>query len=132
MLIAIEGVSAAGKTTWASRYTPAVVEELTGPAPVTGVEQVGEYWSGRHAERWRRGLALEAEYTLACFDTDPLEIYYAWCLWQIGKGERDQWIATVRATRQRLLNREIGFVDRVVFLEPAEAVVRRQKESDVS
>src|SRR5262245_38121296 len=32
MLIVVEGVSAVGKSTWASRYAPAVVGEITGPA----------------------------------------------------------------------------------------------------
>ena len=42
MIIAVEGESAAGKTTWASRYAPAVVEELTGAAPPAGSEQIGD------------------------------------------------------------------------------------------
>lgn len=132
MLIAIEGVSAAGKTTWASRYKPAVVEELTGTAPETDIEQIAEFWSKRDSERWQRGVTLEAEHSIACFDTDPLKIHYAWCLWQNGQGNRDQWTTRVRATRRRIVQRQIGFVDQIIFLDPTKAVVREQKKNDLS
>lgn len=132
MLIAIEGVSAAGKTTRASRYAPAVLGEITGTPPPGDLEQIGEYWTDQHARRWRQGLELETEHSVVCFDTDPLKLHYAWCLWQIGKGHRDEWLATIRATRQRLLKQEIGFVDAVLFLDPEPATLRRQKETDSS
>jgi hypothetical protein len=120
MLIVIEGISAAGKTTYASQYAPALVPELVCPAPAGDDAAVGEYWSDRHAERWQTGLALEQTHGTACFDTDPLKIHYAWCLWQTGHGTRARWLATVQATRARLLRREIGFADVIVLLEPDE------------
>jgi hypothetical protein len=115
MLIVIEGISAAGKTTRATHYAPAVVPELACPAPVGDDAAVGEYWSARHTERWLAGLALEQIHGTACFDTDPLKIHYAWCLWQTGHGTRATWLATVQATRARLLRREIGFADVIVL-----------------
>jgi len=51
MLIVIEGISAAGKTTRASHYAPAVVPELACPAPSGDDAAVGEYWSDCCAER---------------------------------------------------------------------------------
>ena len=130
MLIVIEGISAAGKTTRASQFAPAVVPELVCPAPVGDDAAVGEYLSDRHAERWQAGLALEQAHGTACFDTDPLKIHYAWCLWQTGHGTRARWLATVQATRARLLRREIGFADLIVLLEPDEAQVREQQRQD--
>ena len=67
---------------------------------------------------------------VVCFDADPLKIHYSWCLWQIGKGPRDQWTANVEAARERIAQKQLGFADRILFLEPAEQVVRRQKEKD--
>ena len=130
MLIVIEGISAAGKTTRAAQYAPAVVPELVCPAPSGDDAAVGEYWSDRHAERWQAGLALEQTHGTACFDTDPLKIHYAWCLWQTGHGTRATWLATVQATRARLLRREIGFADVIVLLEPDERQVREQQRQD--
>ena len=132
MLIVAEGISAAGKTTWASRYAPAVVDELSRKAPSSDVCEIGRYWSDRHSERWQRGLQLERLHGVACLDTDPLKIHYAWCLWQIGQGSRDAWTATVEATRLRLAEQQIGFADRIAFLEPSDEAVRRQKANDTS
>jgi hypothetical protein len=132
VLIVIEGISAAGKTTRASQYAPAVVPELVCRAPLGDDATVGEFWSDRHAERWQAGLALEQAHGTACFDTDPLKIHYAWCLWQTGHGTRAAWMATVQATRARLLRREIGFADVIVLLEPSEQQVREQQRQDKS
>lgn len=130
MIIAIEGISAAGKTTWASRYAPAIVDEITGCPPTNDIVAVAEYWSDRHGERWQRGLELERSHKVVCFDTDPLKVHYSWCLWQIGEGTRDGWIASCEATRERIEQKQLGFADRIFFLEPTETVVRRQRASD--
>ncbi|HZX16976.1 MAG TPA: hypothetical protein VFF22_08965 [Pseudomonas sp.] len=131
MIIVVEGVSAAGKTTWASRHSPAVVSELTGHPPDTdNVTALGQYWSDRHSERWQHGLALEHVHKVVCFDTDPLKIHYAWCLWQIGKDSRAAWMADVEASRERVAQKRLGFADQIVFLEPPEEVVRQQKAND--
>jgi thymidylate kinase len=134
MLIVVEGVSAAGKTTWVSQYAPAVVGETTAPEPAQGSSagEIGQYWSDRHAERWQRGLELEIAHATACFDCDPLKIHFAWTQSQVGRNTREEWIATVQATRRHLVNRRIGFADRVVFLDPAVEVIRRQKENDAT
>jgi hypothetical protein len=132
MLIVVEGVSAAGKTTWASRFAPAVVGESTAPGPARGssAAEVGQYWSDRNAERWQRGLELEVVHAIACFDCDPLKIHFPWTQLQVGRDTRDEWIAAVQATRGHLANRRIGFADQVVFLEPPVEVIRQQKEND--
>jgi hypothetical protein len=132
MLIVIEGVSAAGKSTRAARYAPAVLDEIAGPTPVSDVRAAARYWSERDCERWARGLELEREHGVACFDTDPLKIHYSWCLWQIGHGQREEWRAGVQAIRERLVERQIGFADQILFLEPPEHVVRSQKAHDLT
>ena len=107
-----------------------MVPELVCPAPSGDDAAVGEYWSARHTERWLAGLTLEQTHGTACFDTDPLKIHYAWCLWQTCHGTRATWLATVQATRARLLRREIGFADVIVLLEPDEQQVREQQRQD--
>lgn len=131
MIIVVEGISAAGKTAWASRYAPAVIDEITGGTPeADSVAAVGRYWSARQSERWQRGLGLEQMYEAVCFDTDPLKIHYPWCLWQIGQGSREAWLANVEASRELIVQKQLGFADQIIFLEPPEDVVRRQKASD--
>lgn len=130
MIIVIEGISSAGKTTRASRYAPAVVDEVTEVAPAGDFVAEVEYWADRNCERWRLGLELERTHEVVCFDTDPLKIHYAWCLWQIGKGQRDVWMANVEESRERMVKKQLGFADRIAFLEPSEDVVRQQKEND--
>ena len=131
MIIVAEGVSAAGKTRWAAQYAPAIVEENTAsPAATSDIAAVGRFWSDRHSERWLRGLELERMHGAVCFDTDPLKIHYGWCLWQIGKGTREEWLANVVSTRAHIAQKQLGFADRIAFLEPPEYVVRAQKAND--
>jgi hypothetical protein len=130
MMIVIEGISSAGKTTRASRYRPAVVDEVTGLTPPGEVAAAGKYWSDRNSERWLRGLELERTHEFVYFDTDPLKIHYTWCLWQIGKDQRNVWLANVEASREQMAKKHLGFADRIEFLEPSEDVVRNQRDSD--
>ncbi|MCV2216604.1 hypothetical protein [Thauera sp. Sel9] len=130
MIIVIEGVSAAGKTTWASRYAPAVVDEITTTPPTEDDASVAQYWSDEDSERWRRGLELERIHDIVCFDTDPLKIHYAWCLWQIGSGSRETWMANVQTTRKRISEKQLGFADQIVFLDPPEQTIRLQRTND--
>jgi hypothetical protein len=130
MIIVFEGISSAGKTTRASRYAPAVVDEVTGLTPPEDVAAAGQYWSDRNSERWQRGLELERTHEIVCFDTDPLKIHYTWCLWQIGKDLRYAWLANVKATREQIAKKHLGFADQIAFLEPSEDVIRRQKDDD--
>lgn len=131
MLIVVEGVSAAGKTSWASRCASVVVDEITGQAPEgIDVSALGQYWSGKQRERWQSGLMFEALHKRVCFDTDPLKVHYPWCLWQVGLGSREVWIANALATRECIANKQLGFADQIVLLEPAEDVVRLQKAND--
>ncbi|MEM7475611.1 MAG: hypothetical protein AAF483_11530, partial [Planctomycetota bacterium] len=132
MLIVVEGVSATGKTTWASQHAPAVVGETIAPGPKRGAsdDEIGVYWADRNAERWAQGLGLETAYSTACFDCDPLKIHYTWTLSQVGRDTRNEWKASVKAARRNFVDRRIGFADQIVFLEPAVEVIRQQKEND--
>ena len=133
MIVVVEGVSAAGKTAWASRFAPAVIDEITGqPLDSNDVAAAARYWADRHCERWQIGLELECNHEAVCFDTDPLKIHYSWCLWQIGINSREAWLANALATRERIAQKQLGFADLIVLLEPAEDVVRQQKLNDTT
>jgi hypothetical protein len=130
MIVVIEGISSAGKSTWASQFVPAVVDEVTGLVPPEDIAAAAQYYGDRNSERWLRGLELERTHAFVCFDTDPLKIHYTWCLWQIGKVPRNVWLANVEASRERIAKKHLGFADQIAFLEPSEDVIRRQKDSD--
>lgn len=90
MIVAVEGPSAAGKTTWCKRHYPnRTVWEVppTPDAPDRRVDPTGaeDYWAGQNSDRWRKALELEEKYGLAICDTDPFKLHYAWCLRQLGQ-----------------------------------------------
>jgi hypothetical protein len=130
MIVVIEGISSAGKSTRASQFGPAVVDEITGHVPPEDIAAAAQYYGDRNSERWLRGLELERTHAFVCFDTDPLKIHYTWCLWQIGKDQRNVWLANVEASREQMAKKHLGFADRIEFLEPSEDVVRNQRDSD--
>lgn len=87
VIVAVEGPSAAGKTTWCRQHASALVEEY---AP-TGVEPDGTdaadqaaYWIRVNSGRWRTALDLEARSGTVICDSDPLKLRYSWCLSRIG------------------------------------------------
>jgi hypothetical protein len=131
MLVVVEGISAAGKSSWASRFAPAVLNEISGsPSEAMDMAAVGQFWSHKQSERWQRALELEQLHEIVCFDTDVLKIHYPWCLWQIGQSTRDLWMANVLASRKRIAQKQLGFADLIVLLEPPVDVVRQQKVND--
>ncbi|MGG7099517.1 hypothetical protein [Rhodococcus sp. 24CO] len=83
MIIAVEGPSAAGKTTWCRANHRAFVAEYT----PTGQEPDGSdameqatYWARVNAHRWTQSLALERVAGDAICDSDPLKLHYSWSL----------------------------------------------------
>src|SRR5687768_8903068 len=131
MIVVVEGISAAGKTTWCARHAGRVVPELAALAPPSEEPQVlAEFWTSAHCRRWAEAERIEAGEGIAYCDTDPLKLHYTWCLWRAGHGSRAQWDAAVRAHRAAIESRRLGFADVVVFLEPDDATVRSQKEAD--
>jgi hypothetical protein len=133
MIIAVEGISAAGKTTWCARHPGRVVPELPALAPPAGDARTrAEFWTNAHCQRWADAERIEASAGVAYCDTDPLKLHYAWCLWCVGRGTNAEWDAAVNAHRIALRSRRLGFADAVVFLEPDISTVRAQKEADDS
>lgn len=131
MIIAVEGVSAAGKTTWCARHSGRVVHESAALAPPAGDPRArAEFWTNAHCQRWADAERIEASEGVAYCDTDPLKLHYTWCLWRVGRGTKAEWDAAVNAHRLAIQSRRLGFADAVVFLEPDHATVRSQKEAD--
>ena len=87
MIVVVEGPSAAGKTTWLTRWPAAdVVAEHGGiVVPPERAADEATFWSELNAARWAQALAVEARAGHALCDGDPLKLSYDYCLARIGE-----------------------------------------------
>lgn len=115
MIIVVEGISAAGKTTWCRFHAQQHLVAETFPADRKSQPERGSatarYWTNWNAKRWNDALLTEARTGHAVCDTDPLKLHYLWCLFQVGVAEEAQWELQLHATRQAILERKLGFSD---------------------
>jgi hypothetical protein len=89
MLVVVEGIGAAGKTTWCQRHAAHRTIPETGPcddAPDPALDPVGaaRFWVEQGARRSMAARAMERSSGIAVCDTDPLKLHYVWSLGQIG------------------------------------------------
>ena len=135
MLIVVEGVSAAGKTTWCRQHAAAfTVPESTprddAPDPLQHPAAAALFWVGQHKRRWQAARAMEQSSGLAVCDTDPLKLHYPWSLWQVGAASQDYWHAASGATRAAIANEALGFaaIYLVKCIDPH--LARQQRDAD--
>ena len=114
MIVAIEGTSAAGKTTWCRTHAAALY--------------VPEEPPGR--ERWRLALEGERLHGLAVCDTDPAKLYYDYALWRSGRIDHQAWRASCAATRDGFAAGELGLPDLIFFAELDAETLERRRASD--
>lgn len=135
MIIVVEGISACGKsrfaTSFGDRHVVAEHGRVTGaPDRAAYPEAAGRFWAGKNEERWRAALAAEAATGLAVCDTDPLKLHYIWSLWRIGAATETQWHAELAATRESFAAGRIGFADAYFVKRIDPEVARRQRDGD--
>lgn len=137
MIVVVEGISAAGKTTWCARNAlgctvPEAPAPLDAPSRAQDPEAAARYWADHNAERWRAALALEAREGLAVCDTDPFKLHYAWSLWWIGEGDRDAFWREAELNRALFAFGDLGFADLILVAATTPAEARRQREADAT
>lgn len=135
MILAVEGPSAAGKTTWCRMFGGRFVPEYqpTGHEPSGKDRQAqADYWVEVNSERWRSALRLEAENGVAVCDSDPLKLHYSWCLARIGAEPASRFEFEYARVRLAMTERRLGFADAVLMLSPDEETLRRQKAADAT
>lgn len=135
MIAVIEGISAAGKTTWCRRHAAGRCVPETGPvfgAPDRDADPraAARFWAVANARRWQAALALEQRGGLAVCDTDPLKLHYVWTLWRIGEATPAQWHAECEAAREQIAARRLGFADRYYVRRIDADQARRQRDGD--
>ncbi len=135
MIVVLEGISAAGKTTFARRFGAGLwLPELEplGPRPKDDapLENHATFWANHNIRRFQLALAIEAKHGFVVCDTDPMKIHYAWCMEKAGFNWPDKFAVARRFVRRAIVDRQIGFADRyfVKRIDPDQA--RKQKEGD--
>ncbi len=134
MIAVVEGISAAGKTTWCRKHAPECLVPETFPPdrhyqPSTGLP-TAQYWTDWNAKRWKEALLVEEVGGIAVCDTDPLKLHYLWCLAQIGESPKHQWLLQLETTRAAFAARRLGFADLYLVKKIDAAVARLQSEGD--
>jgi hypothetical protein len=114
VIVAIEGTSAAGKTTWCQTHAPMLY--------------VREEPSGR--ERWKLALEIEREHHLAICDTDPAKLYYDYALWRSNRLDDTRWQASCDLTREGFAAGRLGLPDLTFFAERDMETLERHRASD--
>ena len=135
MIVAIEGPSAAGKTTWCLRHAERFVAEYapTGDEPdETHPEAQASYWVRVNSRRWSQALELETATGSAIRDSDPLKLHYSWCLTMIGAAPRSRWESELDITRRAFEVRALGLADLVLFGAPPLERLLAQRAGDVT
>ena len=121
VIVAVEGPSAAGKTTWCRATGEQFVAEYspTGQEP-DGSDPTGQaiYWAHVNAQRWSQALALEAATGVAVCDSDPLKLHYSWCLAAVGVAPITRFEHELMAVRRMFTQRRLGFADVVLLSIP--------------
>jgi hypothetical protein len=133
VIVAVEGPSAAGKTTWCRTAAVEFVAEYapTGAEP-DGSDPVrqGHYWADVNTVRWSQALDLEARRGTAICDTDPMKLHYSWCLARVGAVPASRFIHELASVREAMRSKQLGFADVLLLTLPDEETLRLQKVGD--
>jgi hypothetical protein len=131
VIVVVEGVSAAGKTSWCRRHASSFVGEHSGGQELPrDPEGLARYWVGMDSGRWAQAIDLEGAHGIAICDTDPVKLHYTWGLVRLGLESPAQFERELAATREAFAAGVLGFADAVLVGIPDEATLRRQRDSD--
>ncbi|WP_072806933.1 hypothetical protein [Rhodococcoides yunnanense] len=133
MIVAVEGPSAAGKTTWCRGNVPEFVPEYqpTGSEPDgADVDAQAAYWVAVNSGRWAETQRLEARAGVAICDSDPLKLHYSWCLARIGATPRVRYERELSAVCTAFERGVLGFADVIFVSIPTPEVLRSQRDND--
>jgi hypothetical protein len=135
VIIAIEGPSAVGKTTWcrehcSGRFVEEAAPDVSAPDLHSDPKHVAEFWVEFAIQRWQVALEMEREDGVAICDGSPLHLYYSWALWKSGALPETLFATETRLYRHAIERRELGFADLVFWLDAPIAELRRRASAD--
>lgn len=137
MIIVLEGISAAGKTTFARQFGAAHhVTEFPDHGVAPGKDDPAEahaaYWIEHNIRRFDAAVAAEREHGFAICDTEPFKSHFDWCMARAGYKSFDVFNAAIPLARKAIVERRIGFGDRYFVKRIASEIARAQKEGDAT
>ncbi|MEJ2865361.1 hypothetical protein [Actinomycetospora flava] len=133
VIVAVEGPSAAGKTSWCAQQSWPVVAEYapTGEEPDGSNPEVQvRFWTAVNSRRWRQALELEHSSAVVLCDSDPVKLHYSWCLARVGADSWSRFDSESQLVRAAVTRGELGFADLVVVSLPELDVLRARREGD--
>jgi hypothetical protein len=133
VIVAVEGLSAAGKTTWCRRHAVDFVAEYvpTGTEPDgTDLPAQAAYWVTINSQRWEDARLLEQQTGLAVCDSDPLKLHHSWCLSRIGAAPRERFEHELAQVRHAFTAGTLGLADLVLVSIPPLETLQRQRNAD--
>jgi hypothetical protein len=90
MIVAIEGPSAVGKTTWCRTHAPKFVKEappdLDAPDLFADPIDVANFWARFNSGLWQSALRIERQEGIAVCDSDPFHLYFSFLY-----GRQERW-----------------------------------------
>jgi hypothetical protein len=135
MIVAIEGPSAAGKTTWCRTHFPGgfveeAVDDIAAPDLYADPNQVARFWVNFAVQNWQRALELESANGIAVCDGDPFHLCYSWAVWKSGALTNTLFEVESELYRSAFEQKHIGFADYVLWLGVPTEELRRRAKSD--
>ena len=133
MIVAVEGPSAVGKTTWLRQSVPAghiIPEHGRIEIPSGRVGDEAAFWAELNAERWQHAVVVDASTGHAFCDGDPLKLHYDYGLARIGLLPWEHFEADVAACRREIRRRRLGIVDVVLCSIPDSGTLDERKRGD--
>ncbi|MEP3420567.1 MAG: hypothetical protein ABJN35_02425 [Erythrobacter sp.] len=137
MIIVAEGISAAGKTTFArqfgeGRWLPEIEAKGERPGPDDPLKDHARFWSDHNAFRFQLAQEIEAKHGFAICDTDPMKVHYSWCMERAGFHWPDKFEIAVPFVRDAISERRLGFADLYLVKRIEPEIARAQKEGDAT
>lgn len=135
MIIVIEGISAAGKSTYSrwfgeQHWVPEFEEQGTPPGRDDPPSAHAEFWIEHNARRFAAALATEREHGFAICDTEPFKSHFDWCMARAGFKSFDVFDHAMPMARKAIAEGRLGFGDLYLVKEIASDIARAQKEGD--
>jgi len=137
MIVVAEGISAAGKTTFARQFgdglwLPEIEAKGARPDADDPLDEHARFWSNHNAIRFGLAQEIEAKHGFAICDTDPMKVHYSWCMEKAGFHWPDKFETAVPFVRNAIAERRLGFADLYLIKQIDPEIARAQKDGDAT
>ena len=137
MIIVLEGISAAGKTTFARQFAaehhvPEFPDRKPSPRKDDPAEVQAAYWVEHNARRFQAALEVESAHGFAICDTEPFKSHFDWCMARAGFKSFDIFEAAIPIARRAIEERRLGCGTRYYVKRIEPEVATAQKEGDAT